>query len=106
MALLLQQAVDFLHIVEGVVEVVVELGDDAQLLGLAVAETATDVGGMGEDGIDDALLGGRDGILAALCRDLPDGHDADMHTGNGEVGGDADTGDGDERVAQHRLHLT
>ena len=83
----------------------IQLRDDAELATFAQAQTATDVGAVGKDGIDDALLGGRLSGLGTRGGDIANGHDADVDAGDGEVGSDTYTGHSDERVAQHGLHL-
>ena len=89
-----QQALDVLDIVERIVEVEFKMGDDAQLLALAEAEAAPQVGGVFADELEEPLFG-----------PLADDHQRDVDAGDGEVGGDAHLGDGDKGLAKDRLGL-
>ena len=89
-----QEALDVLDIVERVVEVEFEMGDDAQLLTFAEAEAPPQVGRVLADELEEPLFG-----------PLADNHQRDVDAGDGEVGGDAHLGDGDKRRTEDRLGL-
>lgn len=91
---MLQQVIDVLYVVERVINEEFELRDDAQLLALAQAKATTQIGSIFFYDAKNLLL-----AYAAY------GEDAQVNAGYREVGRDAHTCDGDERVAHYGLHF-
>lgn len=84
-----QQAVDVFDIVQRVVDIELELRDDAQLLALAHAEASAQVAAVGS-------YQGHYTVHGATA----DNHNGEVYAGYGEVGRDAHLCDCDERLAQ------
>lgn len=92
--LLFKQFFDMGFIVEGVVDIELKGGNDAQLLAFSETQSATQVGGIGP-------YGGHH----LVYRNAPDGEDAYVDAGQAEVGGNSHGRNGNKRIAEHGFHF-